>query len=225
MPERILVIEDEQKIADFLRRGLSYEGYKVEIANDGETGLKAARDNMPDLIILDVMLPGLDGFEVARRLRAGGGQVIILMLTARDAVPERVKGLDSGADDYMIKPFALEELVARIRALLRRNKPAEATTLKFADVVLDTSTREVIRGGRRVELTTKEFDLLHFFMMHPRQVLPRGLIYDRIWGYDFGGESNILEVYIRYLRSKLEADSEARLIQTVRGVGYALREE
>lgn len=225
MPERILVIEDEQKIADFLRRGLSYEGYKVEIANDGETGLKAARDNMPDLIILDVMLPGLDGFEVARRLRAGGGQVIILMLTAKDAVPERVKGLDSGADDYMIKPFALEELVARIRALLRRNKPAEATTLKFADVVLDTSTREVLRGGRRVDLTTKEFDLLHFFMMHPRQVLPRGLIYDRIWGYDFGGESNILEVYIRYLRSKLEADSEARLIQTVRGVGYALREE
>lgn len=225
MAERILVIEDEQKIADFLRRGLSYEGYKVEIANDGERGLKAARDNMPDLIILDVMLPGLDGFEVARRLRSGGGQVIILMLTAKDAVPERVKGLDSGADDYMVKPFALEELLARIRALLRRNKPAEATKLQFADVVLDTSTREVARGHRRVELTTKEFDLFHFFMLHPRQVLPRGLIYDRIWGYDFGGESNILEVYIRYLRSKLEANSEPRLIQTVRGVGYALREE
>lgn len=220
-----MVIEDEQKISDFLRRGLSYEGYKVEVASDGEAGLKAARDNMPDLIILDVMLPGLDGFEVARRLRSGGGQVIILMLTAKDAVPERVKGLDSGADDYMVKPFALEELLARIRALLRRNKPAEATTLQFADIVLDTSTREVTRGHRRVDLTTKEFDLLHFFMIHPRQVLPRGLIYDRIWGYDFGGESNILEVYIRYLRSKLEADSEPRLIQTVRGVGYALREE
>jgi two-component system response regulator MprA len=224
MDEKILVIEDEQKIANFLRRGLSYEGFKVETAADGETGLKAARDNMPDLVILDVMLPGLDGFEVARRLRAGG-EVPILMLTARDAVPDRVKGLDSGADDYLVKPFAFEELLARVRALLRRHKPSEATTFRFADVILDTSTREVARGGRRVELTTKEFDLLHFFMLHPRQVLPRELIYDRIWGYDFGGESNILEVYVRYLRSKLEAEGEPRLIQTVRGVGYALREE
>jgi two-component system response regulator MprA len=224
MDEKILVIEDEQKIANFLRRGLAYEGFKVETAADGENGLKAARDNMPDLVILDVMLPGLDGFEVARRLRAGG-EVPILMLTARDAVPDRVKGLDSGADDYLVKPFAFEELLARVRALLRRHKPTDATTFRFSDVVLDTSTREVARGGRRVELTTKEFDLLHFFMLHPRQVLPRELIYDRIWGYDFGGESNILEVYIRYLRSKLEAEGEARLIQTVRGVGYALREE
>lgn len=224
MSERILVIEDEQKIADFLRRGLSYEGYKIETAADGETGLKSARDNMPDLVILDVMLPGLDGFEVAKRLRAGG-EVPVLMLTALDSVPNKVKGLDSGADDYLAKPFAFEELLARVRALLRRHKPTEATTLRFADVVLDTSTREVTRGIRRVELTTKEFDLLHFFMMHPRQVLPRDLIYDRIWGYDFGGESNILEVYIRYLRSKLEADSEPRLIQTLRGVGYVLREE
>jgi two-component system, OmpR family, response regulator MprA len=224
MAEKILVIEDEQKIADFLRRGLSYEGYKIETAGDGESGLKSARDNMPDLVILDVMLPGLDGFEVARRLRAGG-EVPVLMLTARDSVPDRVKGLDSGADDYLVKPFAFEELLARIRALLRRHKPTEATTLRFADVVLDTSTREVLRGGRRVELTTKEFDLLHFFMLHPKQVMPRELIYDRIWGYDFGGESNILEVYIRYIRSKLEAEGETRLIQTVRGVGYALREE
>lgn len=224
MSERILVIEDEQKIADFLRRGLSYEGYKIETATDGETGLKSARDNMPDLVILDVMLPGLDGFEVAKRLRAGG-EVPVLMLTALDSVPNKVKGLDSGADDYLAKPFAFEELLARVRALLRRHKPTEATTLRFADVVLDTSTREVTRGIRRVELTTKEFDLLHFFMIHPRQVLPRDLIYDRIWGYDFGGESNILEVYIRYLRSKLEADGEPRLIQTLRGVGYVLREE
>jgi two-component system, OmpR family, response regulator MprA len=224
MDEKILVIEDEPKIANFLRRGLAYEGFKVETAGDGENGLKAARDSLPDLVILDVMLPGLDGFEVARRLRAGG-DVPILMLTARDAVPDRVKGLDSGADDYLVKPFAFEELLARVRALLRRHKPSEANTFRFADVALDTSTREVARGSRRVELTTKEFDLLHFFMLHPRQVLPRELIYDRIWGYDFGGESNILEVYIRYLRSKLEAEGEPRLIQTVRGVGYALREE
>lgn len=224
MAERILVIEDEQKIADFLRRGLSYEGYKVEVAYDGETGLKAARDNVPDLVVLDVMLPGLDGLEVARRLRAGG-QVPILMLTAKDAVSDRVKGLDSGADDYLVKPFAFEELLARVRALLRRHKPADQTAFRFADLSLDTKTREVTRGGRKVDLTTKEFDLLHFFIMHPRQVLSRELIYDRIWGYDFGGESNILEVYIRYLRSKLESNGEVRLIQTVRGVGYALREE
>ncbi len=224
MAEKILVIEDELKIADFLRRGLSYEGYKIETAANGETGLKAARDNMPDLVILDVMLPGLDGFEVAKRLRAGG-DVPVLMLTAKDAVSDRVKGLDSGADDYLVKPFAFEELLARVRALLRRHKPQEASALRFADVVLDTATREVTRGGRRVDLTTKEFDLLHFFMLHPRQVLSREMIYDRVWGFDFGGESNILEVYIRYLRSKLEANGEPRLIQTVRGVGYALREE
>ncbi len=224
MTEHILVIEDEQKIADFLRRGLSYEGYQVQTAADGETGLKTARDHQPDLVILDVMLPGLDGFEIARRLRAGGDTPII-MLTAKDTVPDRVKGLDSGADDYLVKPFAFEELLARVRALLRRHKPAESSSIRFADVVLDPSTREVTRSGRRVDLTTKEFDLLHFFMLHPRQVLSREMIYDRVWGYDFGGESNILEVYIRYLRSKLETDDAPRLIQTIRGVGYALREE
>ncbi|HEY6075014.1 MAG TPA: response regulator transcription factor [Anaerolineales bacterium] len=224
MTEHILVIEDEQKIADFLRRGLSYEGYQVQMVADGETGLKTARDHMPDLVILDVMLPGLDGFEVARRLRAGG-DIPIIMLTARDTVPDRVKGLDSGADDYLVKPFAFEELLARMRALLRRHKPTESSSIRIADLVLDPSTREVTRGGRRVDLTTKEFDLLHFFMLHPRQVLSREMIYDRVWGYDFGGESNILEVYIRYLRSKLEGDGEVRLIQTIRGVGYALREE
>lgn len=224
MPERILVIEDELKIADFLRRGLTYEGFHVEVCTDGESGLKAARDHPPDLVILDVMLPGLDGLEVCRRLRAGGS-VPILMLTAKDSVADRVKGLDSGADDYVVKPFAFEELIARVRALLRRSRPSEEMILHFADLVLNVSTREVTRGTRKVALTTKEFDLLHFFVRHPRQVLTRDLIYDRIWGYDFGGESNILEVYVRYLRSKLEAAGEPRLIQTVRGVGYALREE
>ncbi len=224
MAEQILVIEDEPKIADFLRRGLTYEGFHVEVAGDGESGLKAARDNPPDLVVLDVMLPGLDGIEVCRRLRAGGS-VPILMLTAKDSVADRVKGLDSGADDYVIKPFAFEELIARVRALLRRIRPSEETLLRFADLTLNVNTRDVTRGSRRIALTTKEFDLLHFFMRHPRQVLTRELIYDRIWGYDFGGESNILEVYIRYLRSKLEAGGEPRLIQTVRGVGYALREE
>lgn len=224
MAEHILIIEDEQRIADFLRRGLTYEGFQVDLRADGESGLKAARDNPPDLVVLDVMLPGLDGFEVCRRLRAGG-TVPILMLTAKDSVADRVKGLDSGADDYVVKPFAFEELIARVRALLRRSRPSEEMVVHFADLTLNVTTREVTRGARRVELTTKEFDLLHFFMRHPRQVLPRELIYDRIWGYDFGGESNILEVYIRYLRSKLESGGEPRLIQTVRGVGYALREE
>src|SRR5574341_293362 len=224
MTEQILVIEDEQKIADFLRRGLTYEGFQVQVASDGESGLKAARDNPPDLVVLDVMLPGLDGFEVCRRLRAGGS-VPILMLTAKDSVADRVKGLDSGADDYVVKPFAFEELIARVRALLRRIRPSEETVFRFADLVLNVSTRDVARGARRIALTTKEFDLLHFFMRHPRQVLTRELMYDRIWGYDFGGESNILEVYIRYLRSKLEAGGEPRLIQTMRGVGYALRED
>ncbi len=224
MSERILVIEDEQKIADFLRRGLTYEGYHVDVRYDGEAGLKAARDNPPELVILDVMLPGLDGWEVCKRLRAGGN-VSILMLTARDAVADRVKGLDAGADDYLTKPFAFEELLARVRALLRRNRVTEETIFRFADLTLNVTTREVMRGSRKIELTTKEFDLLHFFLRHPRQVLTREMIYDRIWGYDFGGESNILEVYIRYLRTKLETDNAPRLIQTVRGVGYALREE
>ncbi len=224
MAEHILVIEDEQKISDFLRRGLTYEGFHVEVANDGESGLKAARDNPPHLVILDVMLPGLDGIEVCRRLRAAG-PIPILMLTAKDSVADRVKGLESGADDYLVKPFAFEELIARVRALLRRVHPVEETVLKFVDLMLNVSTREVTRGQRKVELTTKEFDLLHFFLRHPRQVLTRELIYDRIWGYDFGGESNILEVYVRYLRSKIESGDEPRLIQTVRGVGYVLREE
>ena len=224
MAERILVIEDEPKISDLIKRGLIYEGYTVDVANDGEQGLSRARDNQPDLVILDLMLPGIDGFEVCKRLRAAD-DVPILMLTARDAVTDKVKGLDSGADDYLTKPFNFDELVARVRALLRRRRPADQAVLRYADLTLDQSTREVRRGSRKIELTTKEFDLLELFLQHPRQVLTRDVIYERIWNYDFGGESNIIEVYIRYLRGKLQAGGELRLIQTVRGVGYALREE
>lgn len=225
MAEHILVIEDDPSIADLLRRGLIYEGYSVQVAGDGPAGLTAARDRQPDLVLLDLMLPGMDGLTVCARLRAAG-DVPILILTAKDAVPDRVKGLDAGADDYVVKPFSFDELLARVRALLRRRQPAaEQEVLRFADLSVNPVTREVFRGTRRVELTAREFDLLLLFMQHPRQVLTRDTLYDRIWGYDFGGESNIIEVYIRYLRSKLEESGAPRLIQTVRGVGYALREE
>jgi len=225
MSDTILVIEDEERIADFLRRGLTFEGYKVLVANDGPGGLSIARDQPPDVVILDWMLPGLDGLEVCRRLRAAG-PTPILMLTAKDAVPDRVAGLDAGADDYLVKPFAFDELLARLRALLRRSKPPDtAEVLRFADLMLDPAAREAKRGERRLELTAKEFDLLELFMRHPRQVLTREVIYDRIWGYDFGGESNIIEVYIRYLRQKTESAGEIRLIHTVRSVGYVLRED
>jgi two-component system response regulator MprA len=224
MAERILVVEDDAKIADLLRRGLAFEGYAVDVASDGESALTLARDREPDVVILDLMLPGMDGLQVCRRLRAGS-DVPILMLTAKGAVADRVAGLDSGADDYLVKPFAFEELLARVRALLRRRQPTEQQVFRFADLTMDTGTRKVARGGRDIELTAKEFDLLELFLLNPRQVLTRDTLYDRIWGYDFGGESNILEVYVRYLRAKLEAGGEPRLIQTVRGVGYALREE
>jgi DNA-binding response OmpR family regulator len=224
MAEHILVIEDETRIADFLRRGLTYEGFRVSVASEGPSGLMLARDDPPDLVILDWMLPGLDGLEVCKRLRAAGPMPII-MLTAKESVPDRVAGLDAGADDYMVKPFAFDELLARIRAQLRRTHPQATEVLRFADLTMDTATREVTRGSRKLDLTTKEYDLLELFLRHPRQVLTREVIYDRIWGYDFGGESNIIEVYVRYLRQKLEANGEPRLIQTVRGVGYAFREE
>jgi two-component system response regulator MprA len=227
MAERILVIDDEPRIVDFIRRGLNYEGYTVDIAYDGESGLTQARHEPPDLVILDIMMPGLDGLEVCRRLRVSEkSDVPILMLTAKDAVPDRVAGLDAGADDYLVKPFDFDELLARIRALLRRRRPAaDAQALRFADIMANPVTREVRRGDRLVNLTAKEFDLLELFLRHPRQVLTRDTIYDHVWGYDFGGESNIIEVYVRYLRSKLEAEGEPRLLQTVRGVGYVLREE
>ena len=224
MSERILVIEDEPKISSLIKRGLIYEGHEVSVADNGEQGLELARESPPDLVILDVMLPGIDGFEVCRRLRTAG-DVSILMLTARDNVNDKVRGLDAGADDYLTKPFAFNELNARVRALLRRRRPADQASMRYADLTLDLGTREVSRGPRKIDLTTREFDMLEMFMRHPRQVLTRDLIYERIWNYDFGGESNIIEVYIRYLRGKLEAGGEPRLIQTVRGVGYALRED
>ncbi|HLF01324.1 MAG TPA: response regulator transcription factor [Anaerolineales bacterium] len=224
MSHHILVIEDEEKITDFLRRGLTYEGYRVSLAADGPAGLAIARETPPDLVILDWMLPGMDGLEVCRRLRSVG-PVPIIILTARDSVADRVVGLDAGADDYMIKPFSFDELLARLRALLRRAQPQNAEILKFADLTLDTGTHQAFRGERAVDLTAKEYELLELFMRNPRQVLTRDVIFDRVWNYNFGGESNIIEVYVRYLRQKLEQGEEARLLHTVRGVGYVLREE
>ena len=226
MEERILVVEDETKIARFLRQGLTFEGYQVDVAYDGREALSKLRAEPVDLVILDLMLPHIDGMEVCRRLR-GFSAVPVLMLTARDAVQDRVRGLDSGADDYLVKPFALDELLARIRALLRRQRASqdEPQTFTFIDLKANSSTRQVWRGSREIQLTAKEYDFLEFFMRHPQQVLTRDQIYEQIWGYDFGGESNIIEVYVRYLRAKLEADGEPRLIHTVRGVGYSLREE
>jgi two-component system response regulator MprA len=223
MKEKILIIEDDEGILRFLRRGMSFEGYQVETAVDGQDGLNKAREWHPDLVILDWMLPGMDGLEVCRRLR-GSGPTPILMLTAKDMVQDRVQGLDSGADDYMVKPFELDELLARVRALLRRTQPERIPVLTFSDLTLDTASRQAIRAGREIQLTAKEYDLLELFMRHPRQVLTREMIFDRVWGYDFGGESNVLDVYIRYLRQKLVISEEPQLIHTVRGVGYVLRE-
>ena len=225
MAERILIVEDDVRIRNLLRRGLIFEGYKVDVAESGDVALRTARDTPPDAVILDLMLPVLDGMEVCRRLRAAS-DVPILILTARESVPDRIAGLDAGADDYMVKPFAFDELLARLRALFRRRISTEThqTSLQFMDLTLNSSTRQVFRHDREVELTAKEFDLLELFMRHPNQVLTREVIYDHIWSYDFGGESNIIEVYVRYLRTKLEAEGEARLLQTVRGVGYVLRD-
>jgi two-component system response regulator MprA len=226
MAERILVVEDEARIASLISRTLRLEGYQVDVAPNGETALEKAIGSPPDLVVLDVMLPDIDGLEVCRQLRMAGCDEPVLMLTAKDAISDRVAGLDAGADDYLVKPFAFDELLARIRALLRRAAPPDANVpLQFADLLLDPTTRQARRGEREIELTAKEYDVLELFMHHPRQVLTRDIIYDRIWGYDFGGESNIIEVYVRYLRAKLEAEGEPRLIYTLRGVGYVLREE
>ncbi len=224
--ERILVIEDEARIAQFIERGLIYEGYRVNVARDGKMGLGIARDTPPDLVILDWMLPGLDGLEVCKRLRAAS-DVPILMLTAKDDIQDRVTGLDAGADDYLVKPFSVDELMARIRALFRRSVSASRPEiLRFSDLSLDTGTHRAYRDDRAIDLTAKEYELLELFMRNPRQVLTREVIFDRVWGYDFGGESNIIEVYVRYLRQKTEhIEGESRLIHTVRGVGYVLREE
>jgi two-component system, OmpR family, response regulator MprA len=220
----IFAVDDDTRILDLLRRGLTYEGYTVDVVEDGAAALTVARDHPPDLVVLDWMLPGLDGLEVCRRLRAGG-DVPILLLTARGGVPDKVAGLDSGADDYLVKPFSFDELLARVRALLRRRQAAGSpTALHVGRLNIDPAAREVSYDSHTVEVTGKEFDVLELLMRHPRQVVSRGQFYDRIWGYDFGGESNILEVYIRYLRQKLERAGAAGMIQTVRGVGYMLRE-
>jgi two-component system, OmpR family, response regulator MprA len=224
---KILVVDDERAVRESLRRALELEGYEIELAGDGNEALSTlGRDEPPaDAVILDVLMPGLDGLEVCRRLRATGNRVPVLMLTARDEVENRVAGLDAGADDYVTKPFALEELLARVRALLRRTADTDGgEVLSFADVTLDLGTREVRRGSRLIELTRTEFALLELFLRNPRQVLTRSIIFERVWGYDFGFASNSLDVYIGYLRRKTEAGGEPRLIHTVRGVGYALRE-
>jgi two-component system response regulator MprA len=223
MAAHVLVVDDDEKITSFLRRALAYEGYEVEVAASGTAALNKALSCSPDLVVLDVMMPGLDGLEVCRRLRAGG-DVPVLMLTARDEVAYRVRGLDAGADDYLAKPFALEELLARLRALLRRREAAAPTVLRFADLSLDTGTRQAQRGNRPIDLTTKEFELLALFLRHPRRVLVRDAIMEQIWGYDFDGESNVIEVYVGHLRQKLEANREPRLIHTIRHAGYVLRE-
>lgn len=219
----ILIIDDDEKITAMLERSLKFAGFQVSSALDGPEGLQKALDIKPDLIILDLMLPGIDGFTLCEKIRALS-TVPILMLTARDEVKDRVKGLDLGADDYLVKPFALEELLARVRALLRRRQQETGEVLHYADLTLNLKTREVWRGPREIQLTTKEFDLLALFMRHPRQVLTRDTLMEEVWGYDDDINSNVLEVYIGYLRHKLEANGEKRLIHTVRGVGYCLRE-
>ena len=222
MDERILIIEDDEEILRGLNRLLTYEGYLVDTAINGKAGLVLANQQCPDLVVLDWMLPNMDGLEVCRQLRRLGNQPI-LMLTAKDTISDRVRGLDAGADDYVVKPFENDELLARIRAILRRTAADRVKVLEFEDLSLKSRTRKAVRGKREITLTAKEYDLLELFIRHPGQVMPRKIILDRIWDYDFGGESNVLDVYIRYLRKKLEADGEPRLIYTVRGVGYVLR--
>jgi DNA-binding response OmpR family regulator len=223
-PAHILLVEDEVKLARFVELELSSEGYRISVAHDGMTGLSLARETAPDLAILDWMVPGLSGLELCRRLRATGSKIPVIMLTARDEVGDRVAGLDAGADDYVVKPFSIEELLARVRAHLRRTQEGEADTVQFEDLRLNRLTREVFRGQRLIDLTAKEFDLLDYLFTHPRQVFTRDQILEHVWGYDFMGDSNIIEVYVRYLRLKLEEQGEKRLVHTVRGVGYALRE-
>ncbi|MBD2329302.1 response regulator transcription factor [Alkalinema sp. FACHB-956] len=224
MNEHILVVEDDPKLAEFIQIELGLEGYQVTVATNGIEGLAIAREAKPDLVILDWMLPGISGLDVCLRLRNTGIQVPIVMLTAKDEIPDRVMGLNAGADDYVTKPFSIEELLARVKARLRRNHPAETEMLVFEDLTLNRLTREVYRNRQLIELTAKEFDLLEFMLRHSRQVITRDQILETVWGYDFMGESNIIDVYIRALRIKLEANNPKRLLHTVRGVGYVLRE-
>jgi len=219
----ILVIDDDRKITDAVRRGLAYQGYRVDVAHSGAEGLEKARRWAPDVVILDILMPGMDGLEVCRRLRAGG-DVPVLMLTARDTVEDRVLGLETGADDYLVKPFAFAELLARVRSLLRRRQAEAPPLLRYADLELDTAGRLARRGRREIALTTTEYGLLELFLRHPRQVLGRDQMLERIWGTDAEVDTHVLEVYVGYLRQKLEAGGEPRLSQTVRGAGYVLRE-
>jgi two-component system response regulator MprA len=220
---KVLVVDDEPSVRAALQRALALERYEVQLADDGQQALDVLAEGVVDAIVLDVMMPRIDGLEVCRRLRAAGDRTPVLMLTARDAIDDRVEGLDAGADDYLVKPFALRELNARLRALLRRVDPG-GPTLAFGDLVLDRSAHEVRRGDRQIELSRTEFSLLELFLEHPRQVLTRSVLFERVWGYDFGATSNALGVYIGYLRRKTEAGDERRLLHTVRGVGYVLRE-
>src|SRR2546430_11931911 len=224
MKAHILVVDDDPRITDLLRRILAYEGYSVAIAASGNGALDRTLERPPDLVVLDIMLPGLDGLEVAQRLREAGDNVPILMLTARDTIADRVKGLGMGADDYLVKPFAPDELVARVKALLRRSQEERHEVLRYADVELDTGTRVAHRGAREIDLSPTEYELLALFMRRPRQVLTREIILDRVWGMDFEGSPHVMEVYIGYLRTKLEVEGESRLIHTVRGVGYVFKE-
>ncbi|HET8908572.1 MAG TPA: response regulator transcription factor [Ktedonobacterales bacterium] len=225
MKAHVLLVDDDRHISQVLRRALVYDGYSVDVAHNGNDALQKSIEHPPDVVILDIMLPGMSGLEVCDRLRKSGNQVPILMLTAKDAIADRVAGLDMGADDYLVKPVDLSEFQARVRALLRRRNPEQTEVLRFADLELDTGTRVAHRGKRPIELSTTEYELLALFMRRPRQVLTRDIIMERVWGYDFEGESNVLEVYIGYLRTKLEAEDEPRLIHTVRGAGYVLREK
>jgi DNA-binding response OmpR family regulator len=223
MSPKILLIEDDIKLAQFIEMELTCEEYQVSMAHNGLDGLTQARQNPPDLVVLDWMMPGLTGVEICRRLRSTGSKVPIILVTARDEISDRVSGLDAGADDYVIKPFSIEELLARIRSNLRRTKEEDSNILQFEDLSLNHRTREIFRAERLIELTVREFELLEYLMNHPQQVMTRDQILENVWGYDFGGDSNIIEVYVRTLRQKLETDNACRLIQTVRGIGYVLR--
>jgi two-component system response regulator MprA len=219
----ILVVDDDPEIVSLLRRGLVFEGFNVDTAADGAEALAKIREKPPDLVVLDIMMPEIDGIEVTKRLRQVS-DLPVLMLSAKGTIADKLAGFNIGADDYLVKPFAFDELLARVRALLKRREAQAAEILTFGDITLDPSAREVARGSRQIKLTAQEFALLEYLMRHPRQVLTRDQIYEKVWGYDFGGESNVIEVYIRYLRSKLEPEGTPKLIHTVRGVGYVLRE-
>lgn len=223
--QRILAIDDDPAVTSLLKRGLSYEGFTVEVASSGEAGLALAREHAPNLVVLDIMMPGMGGLEVLRRLRQADVRLPVLMLTAKDAPADQVQGLEAGADDYVIKPFTFEVLLARVRALLRRQQAEHPPILSFADLTLDTGSHMVRRGAREITLTSLEFKLLQAFLAHPQQVLSKDVLLDRVWGYDFGGNANVVEVYVKQLRQKLEGQGEPRLLHTIRGAGYVLREE